>query len=700
MDIKAFVKASQEISSEMVLPRLIEKLVRISVEYAGAGRGLLVLLREGEPWIEAEATTGQGRIEVAVRQSAVAQSDLALSMLQDVIRTHVHVLLDDASADPVYSKDDYVRQKRSKSLMCLPIVRQAKLAGALYLENKLTSFAFTPALVTELEFLAAQAAISLENARLYSDLQREGQNFRLIVDTVPGFLCTMTAQGQVESVNRGILDYTGWTLEQLADWRPLLHPDELEMVMARWIHSVETGDPYQIEHRILGGEGAYRWFAVRGLPVRDAAGTIVRWCVLITDIDDQKRAEEALKGREHELKLIIDTIPTLSWCNRTDGSNEFLSKSWHEYTGLSPEEAHGWGWQAAFHPDDLPPLMKRWGEMLISGEPGEIEARLRRHDGIYRWFLVRAEPFRDASGTILRWYGTSTDIDERKKAEERLQRSEAFLAQGQSISQTGSFGWSVSSGEIYWSEEIYNILEYDPGTIATFDLLFQRVHPDDRDLLQQALDDAIRGRRDYEIRHRLLMTDGRVKHVHILGRVANTGKLDFVGAAKDVTAAKQAEEKLRQSESELRQILDSAPQHMYVLGADPRSARLYANRAALNYLGLTFEEWRTLDLRKFIHPDDWERTTSGGQSQVASGLPHEVELRLRRNDGTYRRFLSRRNPLRDQYGRLTHWYTTATDIEDRKAAEQMLQDENISLREEIDKTLHVRCGDWWEPRRH
>src|SRR5579863_7397300 len=101
-----------------------------------------------------------------------------------------------------------------------------------------------------------------------------------------------------------------------------------------------------------------------------------------------------LESRESEahLRRIIDTIPALAWCNLPDGSNEFLNRRWHEYTGLSPEESHGWGWQVAFHAEDLPPLMKRWREMLSSGESGEIEARLRRYDGVYRWFLIRAEP--------------------------------------------------------------------------------------------------------------------------------------------------------------------------------------------------------------------------------------------------------------------------------------------------------------------
>src|SRR5262249_42397022 len=141
-----------------------------------------------------------------------------------------------------------------------------------------------------------------------------------------------------------------------------------------------------------------------------------------------RNALDEIKKSEANLQQVIDTIPALSWCNLPDGPNEFLSKGWHEYTGLSAKQSHGWGWQAAFHPEDLPPLMERWMKMMNSGDSDKIEARLRRHDGVYRWFLIRAEPFRDESGKIVRWYGTSTDIDDRKKAEEAMQASERNLA--------------------------------------------------------------------------------------------------------------------------------------------------------------------------------------------------------------------------------------------------------------------------------
>src|SRR5437879_10194674 len=136
---------------------------------------------------------------------------------------------------------------------------------------------------------------------------------------------------------------------------------------------------------------------------------------------------DEIRTSETKLRQVIDTIPTLAWCNLADGPNEFLNKRWHEYTGLSPEESNGWGWQAAFHPDDLRPLMEKWRELLVSGETGEIEARLRRHDGVFRWFLIRVEPFRDETGKLIRWYGTSTDIEALKQTQEKLREDEREL---------------------------------------------------------------------------------------------------------------------------------------------------------------------------------------------------------------------------------------------------------------------------------
>ena len=326
-----------------------------------------------------------------------------------------------------------------------------------------------------------------------------------------------------------------------------------------------------------------------------------------------------------------------------------------------------------------------WSERTTIVEPSKQHLESLRKDEEFA--LYRSNQPGSASGLLLAPASQAAISLENVGLYSELQRSEAFLAQGERMCQTGSFGWNISSGEIYWSDGTYKIFEYDRTAKPTIEMAFQRVHPDDRDFVRQAHEHAISEKTDFNLEHRLLMPDGAVKHVHVMGRALQTssGDLEFVGAGTDITTAKLAEEKIRQSESELRQILDFAPQHVYVLGPDPDTTRLYVNQAALDYLGLTADEWRICDARKFFHPDDWERATREAQSRFAAGLPHEVEVRLLGKDGKYRWFLRRWNPLRDEHGRLTRWYVAGTDIEDRKAAEQRLQDENVSLREELDK---------------
>src|SRR5579863_2662124 len=272
------------------------------------------------------------------------------------------------------------------------------------------------------------------------------------------------------------------------------------------------------------------------------------------------RALDELKNSERKLRQVIDTIPTLAWSVLPDGSNEFLNKRWHEYTGLSPEESRGSGWQAAIHPEDRVPLLEKWQGLLSSGEPGEMEARLRRHDGVFRWFLMRVEPLRDETGKIVKWYGTCTDIQ----------------------------------------------------------------------------------------------------------------------------VLKETEAKLREDERELRRITDVIPQAIVVQNSS--GTPIYANLTTLDYTGLAAEDVFAPHFRERIfHPDDLERLREERKAALARGVPFEIEQRARRNDGQYRWFLIRYNPFRNDQGQVTRWYATGTDIDDRVRAEERTRNENLALREQIDR---------------
>ncbi len=523
------------------------------------------------------------------------------------------------------------------------------------------------------------------------------------------------------------------------------------------------------------------------------------------------------------IQLLVDSIPALIHTGRPDGYLDYFNKPWLTYFGVTLDKVVGWNWTAVIHPEDVEGILTRWRACLVSGEIFEYETRVRGANGEYRWMFHRKVPLRDANGNIVKWYGSSMDIHERKTAEEALRSSEAYLAEAQRLSQTGSFGWKPDTGEIVWSDETYRIFEYDRSVKPTIDLLVQRVHPEDRPDFLKVIESASAGATQFEHTYRWLLPDGSVKHVHAVAHALQdaSGNREFVGAAtditerkaaeeargvlsrdlqeskakleeaqrithvgywewdiltgrvnwsdetyriygmqpqerpmdiaacqekiypedwqrgmelalgggtrfnaecrvirpngevriahfqgdvkrdasgqpyhmfgtvQDITERKRAEDKIREQESELRQIVDLVPQVVAVFG--PGGERLYANRIGLDYAGLSLEEWRqapgnAFSSPSFFHPDDRERAArTFYESARPGGYAFELELRLRKRDGTYRWFLARYNPLSDKQGQITRWYIAFTDIEDRKQAEDRLRGENVALREEIDK---------------
>ncbi len=247
------------------------------------------------------------------------------------------------------------------------------------------------------------------------------ERLRLIVDNIPGLVGTRAATGEPEFVNRQMLEFFGQSLEQMPDWTSLIHPDDRERVVNLWRHSVETGQPYDVEHRARRADGVFRWLHSRAQSLRDAEGRIIRWCIMLTDVDDRKRAEEALRAGNLNFRLIIDSIPGLVHTLTAAGELEFVNQQNLAYFGKTLEELRSWATSDVFHPDDLARAIEAWKHTQETGQPDEIECRLRRADGAYRWFQLRCLPLRDSEDRIIRWMSLHTDIDERKQAEDRLQ---------------------------------------------------------------------------------------------------------------------------------------------------------------------------------------------------------------------------------------------------------------------------------------
>jgi formate hydrogenlyase transcriptional activator len=237
------------------------------------------------------------------------------------------------------------------------------------------------------------------------------------------------------------------------------------------------------------------------------------------------------------------------------------------------------------------------------------------------------------------------------------------------------------------SEECYRVLGLDPqDEMLSLDGALQHIHPDDRLTIAQKFERATHDRAEFELDYRFCPPGGEYRDIHQVGHpvLSPSGDLlEFVGTLIDITERKRAEDKIREQEEELRQIVDLVPQLIAVYG--PKRERFYANRTALDYLGISLDEWRHKTFAHSTHPDDLERLKASWDHALASGTAYEVELRLRKHDESYRWFLARYNPVRDDKGQITRWYVTATDIEDRKQAEDRLRSENVALREEIDK---------------
>ena len=513
---------------------------------------------------------------------------------------------------------------------------------------------------------------------------------RLVIDSAPALIHTALPDGYLDFFNQTWLNYLGLSLEDIAGWKwtAVIHSEDVAAIVEKWRTALATGEPFEHEARVRRADGEYRWMFHHKVPLRDERGHIVKWYGSSIDIEDRKRAEEQVRRSEFYLAEGQRLAHMGSWALNPSGSFDYWSLELFRIYGL--DTANGAPSLAEYlgcvHPRDRDFMAVTIEQMLNAHSGCDVKKRIVRPDGEVRYVRCVGVPVMDKE-VFKGFVGTAMDVTEQEHMTQELQRREAYLAEAQRLSHTGSFGWCPSTGEIFWSEETFRIFEYDPITKPTVELVLDRVHPEDRAEVQEQIERATRDGRDFDFEHRLLMPDGSVKHVHVVahGLEDQSGIVEFVGAVMDVTTAKQVEEKIRQREAEFRQILDLTPQVVGVYG--PGGERLYANRFGLEYMGIGLEEWQQAHIsdRYWLHPDEREGIGAKIASPSTRGVPSLYEHRLRKSDGTYHWFLARYNPLRDEEGQITRWYVVSTDIDDRKRAEERLQQENVALREEVDK---------------
>ncbi|HEV7589061.1 MAG TPA: PAS domain-containing protein [Longimicrobium sp.] len=334
--------------------------------------------------------------------------------------------------------------------------------------------------------------------------------YRQLVDGIAAPIAVLTPDGAVEFANRQVLDYFGKTLDELKEWASTdaVHPDDLPGTTAVWRRSLESGQPYDIEIRQRGADGRYRWFHVQGLPVRDAEGHILRWCVLQTDVDERKHAEDALRESERGLRQLIDSVPGMIAVANAEGRSEYLNQRAIDYLDSTIEEFRDQPMQTV-HPDDQELLRNAWMRGNALGTPIDLDHRVRRFDGVYRWVHVRGEPLLDDRGRIVRWFYLFTDIDDQRTTQEALRQSKHHL---DLLVETVPALVSRTTAE--------GALDYVNGRVLAYlgpevrRLGWHVIHPDDRSAHSRRWRRALETGEPWEDTYRLRGADGAYHWFH------------------------------------------------------------------------------------------------------------------------------------------------------------------------------------------
>ena len=505
---------------------------------------------------------------------------------------------------------------------------------------------------------------------------------RQIIDSAPALIHTSRPDGYLDFFNQGWLNFVGQPPEKLLgwEWTSFIHPEDVEAFVQKWRQSIATGEHFEGTARVRRADGEYRWMLHHKLAMRDDDGKILKWHGSSIDIEERKRAEEELRRSAQELQrseFYLAEAQRLGrmggWVFDPVGRFDYWSRELFHIYGLDPATRAPTSeeYLALIHPHDREFMASLLKGLLTEVSGFDITKRTVRPEGEVRHIRCVGTPVID-NGTQ-KLIGTAIDVTEHELLTQELRRREAYLAEAQNLSHTGSFGWRPDSGEIVWSDETYRIFEYDPAEKVTLDRIIERVHPEDRVLVLETVERASSTGVAFDSRYRLLFADGRIKHLHVLAKPLQSAcdELEFSGAVIDITEVQQAEERIRRNESELRTLVEAIP--AYVGTALPDGSVDFISQSWLDYTGFSREQGTGWGWGSAIHPDDIDRVVVNWRAGLAASAPVEHELRCRCADGTYHWFLYRSFPLRDDGGNVVKWYGTLTNIDALKETERSLQ---------------------------
>ena len=526
-------------------------------------------------------------------------------------------------------------------------------------------------------------------AAKHSSVDHRDLNLRQIIELSPVLIHTARPDGYLDFFNRTWTDFVGQPLEKLLGWRwtAFIHPEDAEGFVKTMRESFAKGEPFEETSRVRRADGVYRWMLHRKVPRRDEVGNVIKWFGSSIDIEERARAEEErqtsaqlLQRNEFYLAEAQRLGHMGSWVFDPSGVFDYWSRELFHIYGLDPEEHAPTvnEYLARVHPHDREFMASLIKQMVAEGVGCDVTKRIVRPDGELRHIRCVGAPVVE-NGTLKRIIGNAIDVTEHEILTQELRRREAYLAEAQRLSHTGSFGWRPGRGEHVWSNETYRIFEYDLAAKVTLEMIVERVHPEDRNLVLELVERASISGTAINCEYRLLFPDNRIKYVRVLASPLGTvsDELEFAGAVIDITETKETERSLQMREHELIGIIETIPSMLW--SASSAGEPTHLSKRVLEYFGASLGEFANRGWENFIHPDDREETAKAFARAIDTGESYSAIHRLRRADREYRWHHARGEPLRDPQGAVIQWYGLSIDIDERKRAEDHLRDTRIKL---------------------
>jgi PAS domain S-box-containing protein len=541
-------------------------------------------------------------------------------------------------------------------------------------------------------------------------LRKSEKELRDVIDTIPALVWSALPDGSNIYVNKRFEEYTGSSGEQVAGsgWQSLVHPDDLERHAGNWRGAVATGKTHESEVRSRRADGQYRWQLDRGVPLRDKDGNIVKWYGVTTDIEDRKRAEEALQLVSSDLedsKAKLEEAQRIAHVGHWQWDLTSNRVTWSDETyriyGLRPQE-HPIDIAVVrqmIHPDDLESVFRVAEESVRGGLRTDVEHRIIRPGGEVRTVHSQGDVKKDASGRPCQMFGTVQDITDRKHAEEALQRSQFYISEGQRLAHMGSWAFNPSGFFEYWSQELFKVYGLDPEKGApTLEQYLATVHPHDRDFMADTIKRMQAERSGCDVKKRIVRPDGEQRYIRCVGIPVVEGGIlkGFLGTAIDIT-----EQELLNQELERRQAHLTEAQKLTHTGS---WAWRLPDRKAIHLS----EEWYRIygfdpaggaptweEYIERVHPEDRLKWAGIVERAIVEKGDYGQEFRILLPNGTVKWIRTVGHPVFSGTGDLEQYVGSSTDITERKSAEQALQRSEAYL---VEGQRLSHTGSWaWNP---